>query len=93
MISYWEVLLKSMKGKLDVGEPRAWWTEAVDKMGATVVPLRSEHISEIFTLEPIHHDPFDRALIAQTIVEGLTFVTLDGEIARYASARFRILSS
>lgn len=91
VICYWEVLLKSSKGKLDVGDPRLWWAETLEKLGATALPLRPEHISEIYQLEPIHHDPFDRALIAQAIVEELTLVTTDRQIPNYASARLRVI--
>jgi PIN domain nuclease of toxin-antitoxin system len=91
VISYWEVLLKNMKGKLDVGDPRAWWPEALDKLTATPLPLRPDHISEVYNLEPIHQDPFDRVLIAQAKVEDLTLVTTDSDIPKYASARFRVL--
>ena len=59
VISDWEVLLKGAKGKLDVGDPRAWRPEALDKLTATALPLRAEHISEIYNIEPIHNDPFD----------------------------------
>jgi PIN domain nuclease of toxin-antitoxin system len=93
VLSYWEVLLKSMKGKLEVGEPRAWWAETLEKLGATPLPLRSEHIAAIQGLPPIHQDPFDRALIAQAIVEELTLVTLDGKSPKYASHHFRVLRS
>lgn len=76
VISYWEVLLKSMKGKLEVGDPRAWWPDALDKLTATPLPLRPDHISEVFNLAPIHQDPFDRVLIAQARIEDLTLVSL-----------------
>jgi PIN domain nuclease of toxin-antitoxin system len=92
VISYWEVLLKTMKGKLDVGDPRMWWTEALEKLAATPLPLRPDHISEIYGLKPIHQDPFDRALIAQATVENLALVTVDREIAKYASPRLRVIS-
>jgi len=92
VISYWEVLLKSTKGKLDVGDPRAWWPEALEGLAATPLSLRPDHISEIYNLEPIHQDPFDRALIAQATVEDLTLVTTDALISQYASERFRVLS-
>src|ERR1051325_9128580 len=68
VISYWEVLLKSSKGKLEVEDPRLWWAETLDKLSATALPLRPEHIAEICNLEPIHLDPFDRALIAQATI-------------------------
>jgi PIN domain nuclease of toxin-antitoxin system len=92
VISYWEVLLKSMKGKLNVGAPRAWWPDALDKLTATPILLRPDHISEVYHLEPIHQDPFDRVLIAQAKVEDLTLVTTDSDIPKYASARFRVLA-
>ena len=34
-VSYWEVVLKLMKGKLDVGEPRVWWADALRQLAAT----------------------------------------------------------
>jgi PIN domain nuclease of toxin-antitoxin system len=88
---YWEVVLKTMKGALDVGEPRLWWLDAIDQLAAGALAFRPEHVSEILTLPPIHKDPFDRALIAQAIVEDLTFVTTDEQIAKYASGRFRVV--
>jgi PIN domain nuclease of toxin-antitoxin system len=90
--SYWEVVLKSMKGNLDVGDPRAWWPEALDQLGATPLALRTEHVGEVSLLPSIHRDPFDRILIAQATVERLDLVAIDGEMARYASARLRVVS-
>jgi PIN domain nuclease of toxin-antitoxin system len=92
VISYWEVVLKSMKRKLDVGDPRAWWPEALDQLGATPLPLKPEHVSEICSLTPVHADPFDRALIAQAISENLVLVTRDEAIAKYASHRLKVIA-
>lgn len=92
VVSYWEVLLKSMKGTLEVGDPRGWWYEAIDQLAATVLPLRPDHVAEICELPPIHKNPFDRILIAQAVVEGLKMVTLDTKIRRYASADFHVTS-
>ena len=39
VVSYWEVMIKSMKGTLDVGDPRAWWFDALEQLAATVLPL------------------------------------------------------
>jgi hypothetical protein len=60
---------------------QAWVSEA---------SFRSEHVSEIHGLPPIHKDPFDRALIAQAMAENLTVAT-DVEIPKYTSERFRTL--
>jgi PIN domain nuclease of toxin-antitoxin system len=92
VVAYWEVLLKTMKGALDVGDPRTWWLDALDQLAATPLVLRPEHVSEVSALPPIHRDPFDRVLIAQAMVEDLTLLTKDAEIPRYASDRLRVVS-
>ena len=92
VVVYGEVLLKTMKGALDVGEPRTWWLDALDQLAATPLVLRPEHVSEVSTLPPIHKDPFDRVLVAQATLEDLTLLTTDGEILRYGSDNFRVLS-
>ena len=91
-IVYWEVLLKSMKGMLKIEDPLTWWPDALEQLVATPLVLRPEHVAEIYNLPPIHRDPFDRVLIAQAMVEGLSLVTTDREIPRYASKRLRVVS-
>jgi PIN domain nuclease of toxin-antitoxin system len=92
VVVYWEVMLKSMKQNLDVGDPRTWWFDALDQLAASPLPLRPEHIGGIYQLPPIHRDPFDRALIAQAIAEELTLLTTDREILKYASDRLLVIS-
>jgi PIN domain nuclease of toxin-antitoxin system len=91
VVCYWEVVLKSMKGKLDVGDPRIWWREALNHLVATPLALRPDHVDAAFNLPPIHKDPFDRMLIAQATAEGLTLVSRDAEIAGYASKNLKII--
>lgn len=91
-VVYWEVLLKSMKGALRIGDPRTWWRDAIEQLAATPLALRPEHVAGVYDLPPIHRDPFDRVLIAQAAAEDLTLVTTGGEIPRYASERFRVIS-
>ena len=91
VLVYWEVVLKSMKGKLDVGDPRAWWPDALDGLSATVVPVRTSHVADVCQLPALHQDPFDRLLIATARVEELTLVTLDRVIMKYASSGVDIL--
>lgn len=90
-ISYWEVAIKSMKGKLNVGDPRLWWIDALEELAADPLPLLPQHIGHLPTLPPIHKDPFDRILIAQAVAEGLELVTVDAEIVRYATQDFRVI--
>jgi PIN domain nuclease of toxin-antitoxin system len=89
--SYWEVLIKSMKGKLNVGDPRIWWAQALNQLAATSIHLHPQHVEGVYSLPFIHKDPFDRILIATAIAEGLTLLTTDSEIARYASGNFQVV--
>jgi PIN domain nuclease of toxin-antitoxin system len=45
--------------------------------------ITSEHAVAIDGLPPIHKDPFDRMLVAQSMVEGITMLTTDPPVARY----------
>lgn len=47
------------------------------------LPVTSEHAVAVDGLPSIHKDPFDEILIAQSIVEGITLLTLDDLVARY----------
>ena len=44
------------------------------------------HAAAVAALPPLHRDPFDRMLVAQALLEGLTFVTADRGLAGYPGA-------
>ncbi len=92
VVCYWEVMIKSMKGTMDVGDPRAWWFDALEQLAATPLVLRPEHVAAVYRLAPIHKDPFARMLIAQATVEGLALVTTESKIARHASTGLRVIA-
>ena len=92
VISYWEVMLKIMKGHLDVGDPQVWWREAQEQLSATPLLLRPQHVAAVQGLPPVHKDPFDRMLIAQATVEGLVLVSSDAAVRKYASKSLKVVS-
>ncbi len=47
------------------------------------LPILSEHAVAIDALPPIHKDPFDRMLIAQATVAGISLLTADVQLAKY----------
>jgi PIN domain nuclease of toxin-antitoxin system len=51
--------------------------------GYTELPILSDHMVAIESLPPIHKDPFDRLLVAQATVEGITLLTADLIVAKY----------
>jgi PIN domain nuclease of toxin-antitoxin system len=93
VISYWEVVLKTNKGTLDLSDPRRWWADTLELFGAQALSLRPEHVAALYDLPPIHKDPFDRMLIAQATSAGLVLATTDREIPKYAGERFHVLLS
>ena len=82
--SYWEATVKAKTGQLLLGDPVSWWARAVQALGADVLSIRTNHVSELGGLAEHHRDPFDRMLVAQAVAEGLTIVTSDEMIHRYA---------
>jgi len=47
------------------------------------LPVLGEHVVAIDQLPPIHKDPFDRILVAQATVEGITLLTANPVLAEY----------
>ena len=92
VVSYWEVVLKSMKGSLDVGDPRIWWRDVLQELAAMPLILTPPHVEDLLYLPNIHKDPFDRILIAQAMAEDLAIVTTDKEIPNYASKNLQVIS-
>ncbi|WP_095203446.1 type II toxin-antitoxin system VapC family toxin [Mesorhizobium carmichaelinearum] len=81
--SLWEIAIKSGLGRDDFKvDPRLLRRGLLDN-GYGELPITSEHAIGVDGLPPIHKDPFDRMLIAQSIVEGITLLTVDALVARY----------
>jgi PIN domain nuclease of toxin-antitoxin system len=80
----WEVVIKMGLGKLSLPDPaETFWERQTRDSGITPLPIRPEHVFEIAMLPPVHRDPFDRLLVAQARVEGLTLVTVDLHVRAY----------
>jgi PIN domain nuclease of toxin-antitoxin system len=78
--SVWEVAIKRELGKL---KAPAGFAAAVVVNGFEPLSITSEH-AELAGSLPMHHrDPFDRMLVAQAKIEGLTIVSRDPSFAAY----------
>jgi PIN domain nuclease of toxin-antitoxin system len=81
--SMWEIAIKKTLGREDFRvEPRLLRRGLLDN-GYAELPVTSQHAVNIDSLPPLHKDPFDRLLLAQTLSEGITLVTGDAQVARY----------
>jgi PIN domain nuclease of toxin-antitoxin system len=81
--SLWEIASKRELGRADFRvDPRLLRRGLLDN-GYTELPILSAHVVAIESLPAIHTDPFDRLLVAQATVEGITLLTLDPGMAEY----------
>lgn len=82
--SVWEIQIKSQPGKLRLHRPL---DELLIKQQAEndllLLPIDMPHILALQHLLPHHRDPFDRIIIAQAIVDGLTLASADSVFAAY----------
>ena len=81
--SLWEIAIKVSQGRKDVLVDPPILHRALLDDGFLELPVTSEHAVAIATLPHLHKDPFDRLLLAQAIVEGMTLLTVDDVLSRY----------
>lgn len=84
--SLWEVSIKNGLGRDDFSvNPRLLRRGLLDN-GYVELPITGEHTVSLDNLPPIHKDPFDRLMVVQAMVEGITLLTSDALVARYAGS-------
>jgi PIN domain nuclease of toxin-antitoxin system len=81
--SLWEVAIKRGLGRKDFSVDARLLRRGLLDNGYEELPILSQHVVEVESLPAIHKDPFDRLLVAQATVEGITLLTLDLVVARY----------
>lgn len=78
--SAWELELKAARGKLKLPDR---WLDAADRTGFLHLPVTAAEARASAHLPWHHTDPFDRVLVAQARIHGLTIATRDPLIAPY----------
>jgi PIN domain nuclease of toxin-antitoxin system len=81
--SLWEVAIKRGLGREDFKVDARLLRRGLLDNGYNELPITSDHVVATESLPPIHRDPFDRVLVAQATVEGITLLTLDSLVSRY----------
>ena len=82
--SLWELAIKRGLGRPDFqADPRVLWRGLLDN-GYSELPIRNEHALHVESLPLLHKDPFDRILVAQATVEGITLLTVDSAVSQYS---------
>jgi PIN domain nuclease of toxin-antitoxin system len=81
--SLWEVAIKSGLGRADFRADARLLRRGLLDNGYGELAITGEHAVAIANLPPIHKDPFDRLLVAQSAVEGILLLTADPIVAQY----------
>jgi len=76
----WEIRIKQALGKLKIA-PNFY--DVIKQQGFEMLSITSDHAYAVGNLPKHHRDPFDRILIAQAKLEGLTVVTHDAVFKKY----------
>ncbi|NDH05784.1 type II toxin-antitoxin system VapC family toxin [bacterium] len=86
--SYWEIAIKIKLGKYPISVPYLTLiTEGIDNNGFKILPIEPKHTAKLTTLDLHHHDPFDRLMAAQAMVEGISMVSADVAFDLYSVPR------
>ncbi|MCR4470521.1 MULTISPECIES: type II toxin-antitoxin system VapC family toxin [unclassified Burkholderia] len=84
VVSLWEIVIKRGLDRDDFQvDPHLLRRNLLD-VGYVELPITSAHVLCVEQLPAVHRDPFDRLLIAQAISEGVSLLTHDHTVARYA---------
>ena len=84
LASLWEIAIKVSVNKLSLPKPfEELFPHSVPESGLVLLPIESRHLAVVARLPFHHRDPFDRLMIAQAQVEGLTIITCDPQFPAY----------
>ena len=81
--SMWEITIKCSLGREDFRVNARLLRRGLLDNGYTELPITSEHAINVDHLPSTHKDPFDRILVAQVTVEGITLLTNDHKLTNY----------
>ena len=88
--SVWEVAIKFGRGRDDFEvDPRVLRRGLLENRYQEL-PVTGEHAAAVTSLPSLHRDPFDRLLVAQSLVEGITLLTSDPRVAQYPAPVRRV---
>lgn len=86
--SLWEMAIKHSTGKLQFSRPfDEFLSEQLSQNDVQITPITFQHTVVVASLPFHHRDPFDRMIIAQSIIEGMPIISIDGKLDAYGVSR------
>ena len=88
VVSIWELAIKAANGKLELAtQPDIYFADVLKKNGFSLLNVTYKHVILAAKL-PLHHkDPFDRLIIAQSLVEQMPVISVDEIFDSYGITR------
>lgn len=83
-VCVWEAAIKSALGKLTAPDNLP---DRLNEFAFEPLPVTEVHAWAVRKLPMVHHDPFDRLLVAQAFCEGATIVSADPVFDGYRVGR------
>lgn len=80
VVSVWEMIIKTQINKLKVVIPIE---KVLEDFGFEILNVNLSHVLKVGTLPLLHKDPFDRILVAQSMIEKCELLTTDKIIKKY----------
>ena len=86
--SIWEMAIKESKGLLNLSVPfEDYIRQILSLEDFNLLNINLDHLNAIVTMPCHHKDPFDRLLIAQSMVEGIPILSKDSAFDAYSINR------
>ena len=86
--NYWEIAIKISLGKYSLSEDFAnFMSEQLEANEMQILAITIEHADVVSKLPFHHRDPFDRLMVAQSLVEGIPFISGDQQLDKYSISR------
>lgn len=89
-VSLWEIAIKHGLGRGDMPVSAHEALGYFRLAGYRLLAIEPEHALAVEQLPPYHHDPFDRLLVAQALIEPMRLMTHDANVARYGDTIIHI---
>jgi PIN domain nuclease of toxin-antitoxin system len=87
MASIWEMQIKVQLGKLKLKIPLAdMLTVQQQENDLNILNIALTHIYQLQALPFHHNDPFDRLIIAQSVLENMTIISVDEKFKAYEAS-------
>lgn len=83
-VSCYEIALARQRGRLELPCPTdQWFADALEPSGIELMPITASVAYQAVNLSPVHRDPFDRLIIATSLVYNARLASIDGLFSGY----------